>query len=56
MEDGAPVHRSKALTTWRENHKIGKLLWPANSPDLNPNENIRKMLKDCMEKKRRSKN
>ena len=25
MEDGAPVHRNKALTTWRENHNIEKL-------------------------------
>ena len=40
MEDGAPIHRSKAPATWRENHKIEKLVWLANSPNLNPIENI----------------
>ena len=48
MEDGAPIHRGKALTTWRENHKIKKLVWPTNSPNLNTIENIWKMLKDCI--------
>ena len=56
MEDGALVHRSKAPATWRENHKIEKLVWQANSPDLNSIENVWKMLKDCVQKKCRPKN
>ena len=56
MEDDAPVHRSKAPSTWRANHNIEKLVWPTNSPDLNPTENVWKMLKDCVQKKRRPKN
>ena len=38
MEDGAPVHRSKESSNWRQAHGIRKLSWPANSPDLNPIE------------------
>ena len=56
MEDSAPVHRSKAPATWRANHNIEKLVWPANSPDLNPIENVWKMLKDCVQKNHRPKN
>ena len=32
MEDGAPVHRSKAPKAWRESRSLKKLEWPANSP------------------------
>ena len=37
-------------------HNIEKLIWPTNSPNLNPIENFWKMLKDCVQKKRRPKN
>ena len=50
MEDGAPVHRSKALSNWRQAHGIRKLSWPANSPDLNPIENLSKIVKDIVQK------
>ena len=49
MEDGSPVHKSKAYCKTRKNlgievflkNKLGQLgsFWPGNSPDLNPNEN-----------------
>ena len=40
MEDGAPVHRSVAIAAWRNGRGSVTLNWPANSPDLNPIENL----------------
>jgi transposase len=56
MEDGAPVHRGKVAKDWRENHDLKKIEWPAQSPNLNPIENVWKLLKDVVQKRRRSKN
>ena len=43
VQDGAPAHTSKATQTWCQKNLpnfIAKDGWPANSPDLNPIENI----------------
>ena len=56
MEDGALVYRSKVLAGWRESHKIEKIVWPPNSPDLNSIKNLWKMLKEAVQKKHRPKN
>jgi hypothetical protein len=46
MEDDAPVHCSKASKEWR---KLYKLDWPTNSLDLNPLENVWKLLKNAVQ-------
>lgn len=46
MEDGALVHRSTFAKLWKEEVGIRKLKWPADSPDLNPLENLWKQCKE----------
>ena len=40
MHDGASIHRSNHTKEWLGDKKIPILEWPANSPDLNPIENL----------------
>ena len=56
MQDGTLVYRSNVLVSWRKSLKIEKIVWPPNSPDLNPIKNLLKMLKDVVHKKHRPKN
>ncbi len=36
QQDLAPAHAAKSTKSWLNDHGVGVLDWPANSPDLNP--------------------
>ncbi len=49
QQDLAPAHTAKS---WLNDHGVGVLDWPANSPDLNPIENLWGIVKRKIRNKR----
>ncbi len=49
QQDLAPVHTAKSTKSWLNDHGVGVLDWPANSPDLNPKENLWGIVKRKMQ-------
>ncbi len=50
QQELAPVHTAKSTKSWLNDH--GVLDWPANSPDLNPIDNLWGIVKRKMRNKR----
>lgn len=40
QEDNAPIHTARVATEWKRDNDIETLPWPAQSPDMNPIENL----------------
>lgn len=40
QEDNAPIHTARIVKSWKEENDVNSIPWPAQSPDLNPIENL----------------
>ncbi len=52
QQDLSPARAAKSTKSWLNEHGVGVLDWPANSPDLNPIDNLWGIVKRKMRNKR----
>ena len=51
LQDGAPCHKTKVITSLLKDCPFEVIDWPGNSPDLNPIENCWNLMKDKLKEK-----
>ena len=51
MQNNAPCHTAKSVKTFLSEEDVTVMEWPAQSPDLNPTENVWKLLNERAKEK-----
>lgn len=54
QQDNSSVHTAKVVKAFFTKYKIQLMIWPANSPDLNPIENVWHYIQSQLEKYKKS--
>lgn len=52
LEDNDPKHKSRLCNAWKEENGIEQMVWPPQSPDCNPIENVWSIIKQRLKGKR----